>query len=191
VVEADQPNDPTLERATRAVGKDRVLVVLPSADMVETSSYKWTLERPADPNAWQDFSTSLVKKLLQQWEDLLDTQQTISKIRGLLNQGQYQMAFLSGVVELEGRLNRILRTSEIDATLDEIKNRRFKSRPASLRDLLEIARIRGPIDISPEELLELVYGRNKVTHGGAASASELKELTELVLRLLEQIPEDS
>lgn len=97
--------------------------------------------------------------------------------------GQPQVAFLTGVVELEGRLNRLVRISDPKAT-------GTRGRPISLRILLELANRDNLLPISPMEIDRLAEARNRVAHGQALSATDLNDLTFLLTRLLDQLPEE-
>ena len=188
VVEVDQLGDPNLEYAVRTVGKDRVLVVLPSTDMIDDDDYQWRLQGPSDDGDWKAFSDDLVGMLRRQWEHLLDLEQTAGEIQRLLDAGQYHMAFLKGVVELEGRLNRLFENQEIDEP--PVADRKYwRDRPRSFRELLMVMLQQERIPVSYEEIQRLVNGRNRVVHGQDLPPDELRELTELVLRLLTQLPE--
>jgi hypothetical protein len=188
VVEVDQLGDPNLEYAVRTVGKDRVLVVLPSTDMIDNDDYQWRLQGPSDDGDWKAFSDDLVGMLRRQWEHLLDLEQTAGEIQRLLDTGQYHMAFLKGVVELEGRLNRLFENQEIDEP--PVADRKYwRDRPRSFRELLMVMLQQERIPVSYEEIQRLITGRNRVVHGQDLPPDELRELTELVLRLLTQLPE--
>src|SRR5258708_17704571 len=89
---------------------------------------------------------------------------------GLVESGQVQMAFLAGIVELEGRLRRKLvgRAKE---------SRGARGRPASLRDLLIFAMNTAIVTITRSEVDDLVNARNRIVHGGDVSPDTLDEIT--------------
>jgi hypothetical protein len=98
------------------------------------------------------------------------------------------MAFLVSVVELEGRLNR-------DLGLDDHYSKPPpgeklpRDRPKSLRGLLTLASQARLITITQREIDTLTEGRNRIAHGRELPSDALQDLTELVLRLLDQLPE--
>ena len=60
---------------------------------------------------------------------------------------------MTGIVELEGRLNRLLRTSDL-------KTMGSRGRPVPLRTLLDLARRENVFSISSEELAKPTEGRD-------------------------------
>ena len=187
VVEVDRIDDPRLQRAVRVVGNDRILIVLPPAQSSSASDYQWHLEWPADTNDWEDFSIKLIETLHQQRAMLIEEERgTIGNIRQLLEAGQVQMAFLSGVVELEGSLNRLL-LGQPEKLLGQ-PEKYSRGRPWSLRDLLMMAKREQLIELTNEEILELTDARNRIVHGRQLLIDALRRLAELVLRLLEELP---
>jgi SIR2-like domain len=184
VVETRQPADPQLERVVRAVGYDRVLVVSPSDTSESMDRYRWRLQRPSTAGDWMVFSSQLVNLLQEQRRSLTGLEQgTAAGIRTLFTSGKVQMAFLSGVVELEGRLNRLLPARDLEP-------KPFRGRPASLRNLLELASDSGLLAMSADDIVRLTDGRNRVVHGQELAPAALSSLTELVINLLAQLPED-
>ena len=183
VVEVEQPNDPQLERAVRAVGPDRTLIVTRSARAWDEQDYQTPLRAPNTIAEWESFVTELINRMQHQRQQLSNVQVgTTYEVQSLLEKGQYQMAFLTGVVELEGRLNRLFGAYEL-------MPRTTRGKQASLRDLLNAARIEERLDVSPQEISDLTEGRNLVVHGRDVSSRTLHRLAGLVLRLLEQLPE--
>lgn len=187
VVEVERIDDPRLQRAVRAIGIERILIVLPPTQILSASDYRWHLEWPATPNDWEDFSARLLEMLQQQRNVLIEEHLgTIGNIRQLLDAGQVQMAFLSGVVELEGSLNRLM-LDQPEELIDR-PEKRYRGRPWSLRDLLTVAQRSGLLELTDGEILELTIARNNIVHGRQLPIDGLQRLVELVLRLLEGLP---
>lgn len=194
VVEVDQVTDPRLEYATRRTGGHRIIIVLPSkADaqekVAEGGDRPWILYGPSENEDWKAFSARLADALRRQREALQDSPSTIVNIRALLESGNYQTAFLVSVVELEGRLNRVLGLDDHSEDLDATRQRYSRDLPRSLRGLLELSLQEGHVNITVEQIMWLTNGRNKIVHGRDLPADDLRELTELVLNLLIQLPE--
>ena len=184
VVEVRQSTDPQLERAVRSVGSDRVVVVTPFGPDEGPAEYQWRAKGPTSPGDWEAFASQLVGILQRQRQSLSGFEREAAvDMQDLLASGQVQMAFLAGVVELEGRLNRLLRISDLKAISP-------RGRPVSLRNLLDLARSENLLSISPEEIRTLTEGRNRVAHGQTLPVRDLTALAELVLRLLEQLSEE-
>lgn len=179
VVEVGQPDDPQLERAARSVGRERVLVVKPAESDEGEEGHRWWIHGPASTRHWESFANRLTDLLQEQRRSLREVvrDENRTDVSSFLGIGQDQKAFLLGVVELEGRLNRLFRSELIAA--------RSRSRPASLRSLLELARDAEMIEISSAEIARLADGRNRAAHGQPIPARELKTLAELVSRLLD------
>lgn len=170
-----------MERAVRAVGHNRVVVVTLLGPDERIEGYQWHVKGPASPGDWEAFANHLVGILQQQRRSLLGVQRDPAVDVGrLLKSGQVQMAFLAGVVELEGRLNRLLRP--------DLKSVSSRGRPVSLRSLLDLARRENLISISSEDIAKLTDGRNRVAHGQALSVRDLSTLAELVSSLLDELP---
>jgi hypothetical protein len=151
---------------------------------------RWAIYGPSDNGDWKDFSLRLVEMLRRQREVLHNEQQTVAGIRNLLESGRYQTAFLVGVVELEGRLNRALGLDEFIGNPATGRQKISRDLPRSLRGLLTVALQLEMITITPDEITALVSGRNQIVHGGELPADHLRTLTELVLRLLEELSDD-
>jgi len=195
VVEVDQTTDPRLEYALKRVGNNRVITIMPRANTAEHLEIadmlpRWAIYGPSDNGDWKDFSLRLVEMLRRQREVLHNEQQTVAGIRNLLESGRYQTAFLVGVVELEGRLNRALGLDEFIGNPATGRQKISRDLPRSLRGLLTVALQLEMITITPDEITALVSGRNQIVHGGELPADHLRTLTELVLRLLEELSDD-
>jgi hypothetical protein len=194
VVQVDQLNDPRLEYAIRRVGGNRVIIVLPfkagAQDRAEESSDSpWILYGPEGNGDWKAFSARLIDALGQQRDVRHGAPSTPTEINTLLEAGNYQTAFLVGVVELEGRLNRVLGIDDYLGYANIPRERHPRDHPRSLRGLLMVALQEEHINIDPEQITRIAEGRNQIVHGRDLPADELKNLTELVLDLLTQLPE--
>lgn len=195
VVEVDQATDRRLEYAIKRVGDNRVITILPSTETAENRivadiARQRVLYGPSENADWKDFSMRLVAMLRQQRDALQDERQTVTEIRELLGLGRYQTAFLVGVVELEGRLNRALGLDDYNIKSDAPRGKFPRDLPRSLRGLLTIAQQVGLITITAQEIVVLADGRNRIVHGRELPADHLRGLAELVLRLLDELPED-
>jgi hypothetical protein len=195
VVEVDQATDPRHEYAIRRVGDNRVITILPSTEAAEDetvkdSAHQWVLYAPSENGDWKGFSVRLVEMLRQQREVLQDERQTVAEILSLLEAGNYQTAFLVGVVELEGRLNRALGLDDYYIKPGAPREKFSRDLPRSVRGLLIMADQLGVITITPQEIAILADGRNQIVHGRELPTDHLRSLTELVLRLLDEIPDD-
>jgi hypothetical protein len=195
VVEVDQATDPRLQYAIRRVGNNRVITILSSAEpaedgTVEHGTRRWVLYGPSENGDWKDFSVRLAEILQEQREVLQDQPRTVAEIRELLKSGRYQTAFLVGVVELEGRLNRSLGLDDYNITPNPPREKFHRDLPRSLRGLLTVAHQVELITITQQEIDILTDGRNRIVHGRELPADHLRNLTELVLRLLDQLAED-
>jgi hypothetical protein len=194
VVEVDLATDPRLDYALRRVGENRVIAILPSRDTTEqgraeASDRPWVLHGPSENRDWKAFSAQLVDMLRQQRELLQDVRQTAAHIRELLDSGRYQTAFLVGVVELEGRLNRALGLDDYYSKSGIPIKKFSRDLPRSLRGLLAQASQAELISITSREIDILTDGRNRIVHGRELPSDTLQSLTELVLHLLNQLPE--
>lgn len=200
VVEADQVTDPRLEYALRIVGNNRVVTILPAVQTTEmlpdtgtaaeVGDHQWVLHGPPEGEDWKAFSASLIDMLRRQRDALQDVQQTAADIQELLESGSYQMAFLVGVVELEGRLNRLLGLDDYyQKPVGTSRGRYSRDIPRSLRGLLLVAHEEQHIRITLEQIDMLTNGRNRIVHGREVPLEELRVLAELVLDLLNQLPE--
>jgi SIR2-like domain len=178
VVEADQINDPKLNRAVKAVGRERILLIVPPGQKHNAPEFNWCLERTIGADGWEAFSAEVIAMLRGQRDSLVqEASGIIGTVRGLLDEGQVQMAFLAGVVELEGSLYRLLFAQ---------RDKYPKGRPWSLRDLLVDGASQGIINIDDQQIRHLADTRNRLAHGRPYDI-DLRQLTELVLRLLEEI----
>jgi hypothetical protein len=186
VVEGDTPTDPTVLRAVRAAGADRVLLVQrePTKEMLqgETDFPARVVLAPRRIEDYEAFAQDLIAALRSLREQIAERQRATGRTEAeeLLLQGLYSAAFLSGVVELEARLIRLMSDFESQPSR--------KGRP-TLPRLLEQAVARGLLEISPVQQRYLVEKRNAVVHLGDIPDVELRALTELVVQLLRQLPE--
>lgn len=98
------------------------------------------------------------------------------------------MSFV-GVVELEGRLNRALGLDDYYSKSGIPIKKFSRDLPRSLRGLLAQASQAQLISITSREIDILTDGRNRIVHGRELPSDTLQSLTELVLHLLNQLPE--
>lgn len=195
VVEVDQDTDPRLEYALKRVGDERVIVVMPRGQTAEDQAMgarfsRWTTYLPLRGQDWRDFSVRLIDLLRQQRSALQNEQHIIESIQTLQEDGRYQTAFLVGVVELEGRLNRALGLDDYKAKYSA-RGRLPRDIPRSLRGLLSAARQLELVTLTSEEIDSLTSARNQIVHGGELPRKALQILTGLVVRLLNELSDDA
>jgi hypothetical protein len=192
VVEVNQITDPRLELAIRRVGKDRIIVVLPPTtargDGDAGEDRQWAIHGPSEDDDWKLFSARLTEMLQRQRQMLQGIHTASANILGLLDSGRHQTAFLASVVELEGRLNRILGLDEFNSSTSARKA--FpRDLPRSLSGLLMQAWQEEYITITAEQIHALASARNRIVHGGELPEHDVRFLTDLVLSLLTQLPD--
>jgi SIR2-like domain len=186
VVEGDTPADPTVLRAVRAAGTDRVLLVqrepVREPPQGERDFPARIVMAPRRIEDYDGFAQDLVAALRTLRERIAERQRATGRTEAeeLLQRRLYRAAFLSGVVELEARLRRLMSDFELQPSR--------KGGP-TLSRLLEQATARGLLEISPMQRGYLVENRNAVVHGRDIPNGQLRTLAELVVELLLQLPE--
>jgi hypothetical protein len=186
VVEGDTPTDPTVLRAVRAASADRVLLVQrertrePLQD--ERDFPTRIVMAPSRIEDYEVFTQDLVAALRSLKQRIMERQRATGRTEAeeLLQQRLPRAAFLSGIVDLEARLRRLMSDFEPQPSR--------KGGP-TLSSLLEQAVARGILTISLPQQSYLVRHRNAVVHGRDIPDHELRHLAELVIELLRQLPE--